>query len=223
MAQSVEHVLGKDEVPGPIPGRGFMDKKYVSVDVETSGSTPGKYSMLSLGACIVGDVNKRFYAELKPLNLNFDEAAMRVGCLGLKCLERLTFMDRYNPKSANFKPGLVLELLSQEGRRPDDAMLIFKAWLMSSTEGYKPVIAAAPIIFDGMFISWYFDNFSIENPFGHSGEDINSMYRGAVRNNNTSIKDLGLRSDKELSHNALEDAIQQSIEFEKVLEIMNQR
>jgi len=34
-----------------------MDKKYVSFDVEASGRSPGKYSMLSLGACIVGNIS----------------------------------------------------------------------------------------------------------------------------------------------------------------------
>jgi hypothetical protein len=31
----------------------YKEKKYVSVDVESSGLTPGKYSCLSIGACIV--------------------------------------------------------------------------------------------------------------------------------------------------------------------------
>jgi uncharacterized OsmC-like protein len=29
------------------------DKTYISVDVETSGPTPGDYSLLSIGACLV--------------------------------------------------------------------------------------------------------------------------------------------------------------------------
>ena len=220
MAQSVEHVLGKDEVPGPIPGRGLMQKKYISVDVETSGKTPGKYSMLSLGACVVGDTSRQFYAELKPLNDNFIDAAMRIACLGLNCLDGMKHIDKYNPERENFNPSLALNVLKEKGEEPKVVIPRFNDWVNSTAIGYRPIIAAAPIIFDGMFVSWYFDNFfEGENPFGHSGEDISSMYRGSVKNIYSSIKDLGLRT--ELTHNALDDAIQQAIEFEKILDTMN--
>lgn len=43
----------------------------MTVDIEASGPIPGEYSMLSLGACIVGDISKRFYIEIKPINDNF--------------------------------------------------------------------------------------------------------------------------------------------------------
>ena len=42
---------------------------YISVDVETSGPIPVEFSLLSLGACIVGNTSKTFYAEIKPLHL----------------------------------------------------------------------------------------------------------------------------------------------------------
>jgi len=44
------------------------EKKYVSVDIEASGRIPGKNSMMSLGACLVDDLNTTFYRELKPHN-----------------------------------------------------------------------------------------------------------------------------------------------------------
>ena len=60
-----------------------MDKKYISVDIEASGWTPGKYSMLSLGACLVGNTDVQFYRELKPLNRNYVLEAMKVRSLRL--------------------------------------------------------------------------------------------------------------------------------------------
>lgn len=41
---------------------------YISVDVETSGPFPPDFSMLSLGACVVGQPKVAFYAELRPIS-----------------------------------------------------------------------------------------------------------------------------------------------------------
>lgn len=102
-------------------------------------------------------------------------------------------------------------------------MNYYADWIMANTKGFSPTECAAPIKFDGMFTTWYFDNFyHKENPFGHSGDDINSMYRGLTHNVYAHINQLGLRNG-DLPHNALEDAIIQAKEFEKVLEMMKQK
>lgn len=199
-----------------------MEKKYISVDIEASGPTPGKYSMLSLGACIVGDISKQFYKELKPLNKNFVTEAMKKGCLGLKCLDNMKHFSKYNPKSEKFNPTLVLELLNEKGEEPKKVMIDFADWAIKNTKGFRPVEAAAPIKFDGMFTAWYFDNFYGKNPFGHSGEDINSFYRGIKRDVNVSIHELKIFS-KNLSHNALQDAISHAKSFEKILGIIKEK
>lgn len=195
-----------------------MDKKYISVDVETTGPTPGKYSMLSLGACIVGDTSRKFYRELKPLNGNYILEAMKVGCLGLFCIKSFEHNVEYNPKSEEFNPRKVLKRLFQVGQTPEEAMSDFADWINQNTNGFEPIEAAAPIKFDGMFTAWYFDNFySGKNPLGYSGIDIKSMYRGLMKDEHASTKDL---VGKKLPHNALEDAIIQAEEFEIVLKKM---
>lgn len=197
-----------------------MEKKYISFDIEASGLTPGKYSMLSLGACVVGNTDIQFYREIKPITLNFIDSAMRVAVRGLRCLEDLKHLEEFDYRSEGFNPSKVLDVLYQRAESPEKVMREYVQWVKENTEGFRAVEAAAPIKFDGMFTSWYFDNFySGENPFGHSGEDINSMFRGARGDIYTDIKQLGLRKG-ELTHNALEDAIVQAREFEKVLEIM---
>ena len=35
-----------------------MPDTYISVDIEASGPVPGEYSMLSLGACVVGATDR---------------------------------------------------------------------------------------------------------------------------------------------------------------------
>ena len=197
-----------------------MEKKYISVDVETSGLTPGKYSMLSLGACVVGNTKQQFYRELKPLNKDYSLEAIKVACLGLNCLKQLGYKKEHDPKSPDFNTASILQILEGTADHPKKVMDDFKEWILSVTQGYRPVLAARPTIFDGMFIAWYFDNFIGENPFGHSGEDINSMYRGATGNIYTNIDHIKIDTSSLHTHNALDDAIEQALKFGQVLILM---
>jgi hypothetical protein len=197
-----------------------MEKKYISVDVETSGATPGKYSMLSLGACVVGETSKQFYKEIKPLNHNYNPEAMKVACLGLNCLKQLGYRKEHDPKSPDFSPIDILQTLEDTAVPPKKAMTDFKDWVVSVIQGYRPVLAARPTMFDGMFIVWYFDNFLGENPFDHSGEDINSMYRGYTGDIYTNIDRIKLEGKAKHTHNALDDAIEQALKLEHVLMMM---
>lgn len=199
-----------------------MEKKYISVDIEASGPTPGRYSMLALGACIVENTNIQFYRELKPISKNFIAESMRVSCLGLRYLEDKKHIPEYNPKSPKFKPELILELLEDSGEDPKKVMRDFADWIVKNTKGFRAIEAAAPIKFDGMFTAYYFDNFYGKNPFGHSGEDINSFYRGIKRDTNVNIHELKIYS-KNLSHNALQDAISHAKSFEKILDMMKSK
>jgi ribonuclease T len=197
-----------------------MEKKYISFDIEAAGPTPGKYSMLSLGACVVGDTATRFYREIKPISREFVLEAMRVSARGLRCLDGFRCREEYHFGSDKFNPGKVLDVLEEIGSEPRVVMKEYAEWVRDVTKGFRPIEAAAPIKFDGAFTSWYFDNFyDLENPFGHSGEDINSLYRGVTGDVNSHIVQLGFRPNG-LPHNALEDAIIQAKEMEAVLELM---
>jgi hypothetical protein len=190
-----------------------MEKTYFSVDIESSGPTPAEYSMLSFGCCVVGNTDKTFYRELKPISKRLVLPAMRVASQNLSCLQDVEYCD---PNKPNFKPELVLEELDSRGIHPREAMLDFRSWVSSETNG-RAVLVASPLDFDGMFIRYYLDNFGIRSPFHHGGEDIQSMYRGLVRNPNASIKDSPTWPKDGLPHNALEDAIIQAKVFEYIL------
>ncbi|MBI5355912.1 MAG: 3'-5' exoribonuclease [Candidatus Aenigmarchaeota archaeon] len=197
------------------------NKVYVSVDVEASGRTPGKYSMLSFGACIVGDEEKTFYRELKPISGNADYDAMKVGSLGLYCCRGGP--QELDPNSDAFDPSAVLERLEKEGEEPAKAMQDFAEWIKENSEGREVEIAAWPIIFDGMYISWYFDNFyDDDNPFSYFGTDMTSVYRGAVGKMNARLGEVSVDDSRNPAHNALEDAVHQSKQFGKVLGIAKQ-
>lgn len=208
-------------VPGPASDI-ELPKRYISVDVESSGRTPGRYSMLSIGACVVGDRSKTFYRELKPISDEYVVRAMRVGCRGLECIARESEDDpRYDPFGAEFRPELVLARLQRCGVSPGTAMQRFDMWVRDVTVGFRPVLAASPTGFDGMWVHWYFDNFyDDENPFGFGGEDIGSVYKGFVRDMGASMSTLSIPREG-TRHNALDDAIYQAKEMEEILRLMS--
>ena len=172
--------------------------RFISVDVEASGPVPGEFSMLSLGACVVGKTDEQFYVELKPITRRQDAEAMRVS-------------------------GLNHDELEQRGTDPVQAMLAFESWIQHATpDGYQPVFVAYPATFDWMFVAYYFHRFLARNPFGVSGLDLTSIYAGKV---SAAIRppwtvgelEQRLADDLPLTHNALEDAMAQSRVFERLL------
>ena len=193
-------------------------KKYIAVDVEASGPVPGKFSMLSFGACAVGGGGECFYAELRPISENYDIAAMRVGSAGLKCIRRVKKMPEYDVKSEKFSPDYVLDVLSVAGKKPKTAMKEFADWVSGVSKKKTAVLVSNEPAFDGMFIHWYFGTFyGGPDPFGHGGEHMGSLYRGLV-------KDLDAGAMKKLgegrhTHNALDDAKEQAKAFSKLLKM----
>jgi ribonuclease T len=61
---------------------------FVSIDIEASGPTPGLYSMLSLGACLVDDSTQSFYLEIQPINDAFTPEALAICQFSLERLKR---------------------------------------------------------------------------------------------------------------------------------------
>ncbi len=170
---------------------------YISVDIEASGPIPGDYSMLSLGACVVGDTARNFYVEFVPLNDNFTPQAMQT------C-------------------DLSLAELRARGTEPKTAMTEFGKWVQETADGAYPVMVGFNSPFDWSFVNYYFIHFVGKNPLGHSALDIKSYYMGAYHTtwSQTSLKHFPPELNhlsKPLAHNALADAIQQAVIFEKLL------
>jgi len=113
-----------------------LERKYISVDIEASGLTPGKYSMLSLGSCLVEDTSVNFYREIKPINNNFDYCAMQVAANGLECLKGLK-IDELNPHSKKFRPRRVLDVLREKGDEPKIVMSDYAEWINKNTVGFR--------------------------------------------------------------------------------------
>ena len=169
---------------------------YFSVDIESSGPIPGKYSMLSLGACVVGNAEVGFYAELKPVSKEFVPEALQVS-------------------------GFDLARLSKDGQTPETAMKAFRNWVEKAAGENKAVFVGFNGCYDWQFVNWYFESFTEGNPFGFGGIDIKSYYMGlsGLPWSKTTSSQLPpeFKPTTPQTHNALDDARAQASIFEKLL------
>lgn len=172
-----------------------MIETFISVDIETSGPVPGEYSMLALGACVVGDSARQYYAEMRPISDAIVPAAMQV-------------------------VGKSLEDFRRMGRDPREVMAEFGRWLGAVAEGDDLVFVGFNAAFDWAFVNWYFHKYEQENPFGVAPLDIKSFYMGiagcAWQNTRSSRLLEKYRGSEVHTHHALEDAIEQAAMFEKM-------
>jgi ribonuclease T len=170
---------------------------YVSVDVETAGPNPSQYSLLSIGACLVADIQHTFYVELQPVNDNFTSEALAVSRLSL-------------------------QELAKRGLPPVEAMARFEAWLADEVpSGQRPIFVAFNAPFDWMFVNDHFYRFLGRNPFGHAALDLKAFYMGltGVHWSETTMRYVAARylSNRKLTHHALRDAQDQAELFRKML------
>lgn len=180
-----------------------MDEEvYISVDIEAAGPVPGEYSMLSIGASVVGEPQTFFYAELKPLNENAVLEALAVSKLDMK-------------------------RLAEKGQEPLAVMSEFRDWVQASAAGRKPVLVGLNASFDWSFVNWYFHKYLGENPFGFGALDIKAYYMGfaGCRWGQTTSSQLPheFQPGQPPSHNALDDATSQGEIFAKLLAARDKR
>jgi hypothetical protein len=165
--------------------------------------------MLAFGICVVGrfdgerleqhDLREQtFYRELRPVGTEVDPDALRVARL-----------DR--------------DELLRSGSDPEVAMQQATTWIQRAASADRPVFVGYPVVFDWMFMHWYFIRFAGSSPFGFSNAlDMKTMYQQKARVplDLAGRDDLPakLRSDLRHSHNALDDAIEQGEIFAKLFE-----
>lgn len=163
---------------------------FISVDVETAGPHPGQYPLLSVGACLVDDLEEAFYVELQP-----DRDQARSEALAIS--------------------GLSMEALKEQGLEPEEALRRFADWLEQVVPaGGDPVFVAFNAPFDWMFLNEYFHRYLGQNPFGYAALDMKAYYMGVTgcRWAETKMQYVSARylNDMQLTHNALQDAQDQA-------------
>jgi DNA polymerase III epsilon subunit-like protein len=151
---------------------------YVMVDVESDGPIPGDFSMISFGAVLVNDqLDKTFYGKLRPISQKFIPEAL--GVSGFSREEMETFPD------------------------PKEVMLNFAEWIKNNCPD-RPIFISDNNGFDWMFICWYFHHFTGSNPFGHSSQNLGSLYKGLEKDTFKTFKHLRKTAH---THNPVDDAI----------------
>jgi DNA polymerase III epsilon subunit-like protein len=171
---------------------------YISIDIETAGPNPGQYAMLSIGACTISEPVETFYIEIQPDREAFSLEALQVS-------------------------GLSMDELRENGIPPEQAMKQFADWVQRVTpENNRPVFVAFNAPFDWMFVNDYSHRYLGYNPFGHSALDIKAFFMGA---HGVAWKDTGFEKatgyyeiNHPLTHNALQDALDQAKLFRRMLE-----
>ena len=154
---------------------------YISVDVESDGPIPGKYSLVCFGAVIVEpSLSKTFYGRVKPISDNYVPEALDVS--GFTREQHLGFNEA----------GTV--------------MVKFADWIKANSIG-RPVFISDNPAFDWQFINWYFHTYTGDNPFGFSARRIGDLYCGmkmdAALNNKWKKELRKTRHD----HNPVNDAM----------------
>lgn len=184
-----------------------MNDIYISADIEADGPIPGPYSMLAFGLAVAGTfdgtkfeprnpADLTFYRELKPISDNFEPAALQV------C-------------------GLDRDALATSGSEPAEAMRDAARWVLDQAGALRPVLVGYPVVFDWMFLHWYFVRFVGESPFGFaSALDIKTIYQQKA---GVTLDAAGrahlpadLSSGRPHTHDAVEDAIEQAEIFNRL-------
>ncbi|MDG5747371.1 3'-5' exonuclease [Qipengyuania sp. XHP0207] len=184
---------------------------YFSVDVETDGPIPGRFSMLSFALVYAGAFDGKtfyeppeyihnFYCELRPIFQEFEPEALEVN-------------------------GLDRTALFETGQDPRVAMTSAAGWIENIVGKAEPIFVAYPLSFDWTWMYWYFVQFSeIGSPFGFSKcFDIKTAMALTL---GRTVKSVGkdripnvLKSKSPHTHNALDDAISQAELFSNIFRL----
>ncbi len=134
--------------------------------------------MISFGAVLVDEqLDKTFYGQLRPVSDKFIPEALAVS-------------------------GHTREAC-QQFPAPSQVMQDFDQWIRSVAKD-RAVFVSDNNGFDWMFICWYFHHFLGHNPFGHSSQNLGSLYKGMVKDTFENFKHLRRRAH---THHPVDDAI----------------
>jgi DNA polymerase III epsilon subunit-like protein len=175
---------------------------YVSVDIETAGPIPNRFSMLSLGACLVADPSHSMYLEFKPKTMDYVPSALAISQLSM-------------------------ERLASDGQPIADGLRQFAEWLEAQLpDGQAPTFVAFNAPFDWSFVNYEFHQNLGYNPFGHAALDIKAYAMGVLnlgwKETSFSILAQQFIDQPQLSHHALKDAQDQALVFRQLLERQGQ-
>jgi len=151
---------------------------FYVVDIEADNTTPATGSIVCFGAVRVTEgLKDTFYGQTAPIS------------------------DTWNPEA------LAISGFSREEHEkfpiPSIAIHDFYCWVKSTNKAGRPVFISDNLSFDSMWISYYFDRYLLDNPFGYSGRRIGDLYCGLVKDAYAKWKHLSITNH---SHMPVQDA-----------------
>ncbi len=171
--------------------------KHIVVDIETNGSNPLMYSMVSIGAVLVEDgvldTEQTFYAEMQPIYDLYEEGAYKA--------------NRFTHEQA------------MGFEEPMHVMTAFLEWLQSvQTKGERLHFVSDNAGFDWMFVCSYLWKYTGENPFGFSPMSLTWYYKGR-KGTRSKFQDFRRKvASRPHTHNALVDALGNAEALVKLLQ-----
>jgi hypothetical protein len=139
---------------------------YFSTDIEADGPIPGPNSMLSLGCVAI----LRDGTKLGSFSINLE--TLPGAAPNPKTMEE--FWDKQPEAWAACRKDPV---------PPEEAIRRFVAWIEETRARHngRPVLAAYPVLYDGLWVHWYLMRFAGRSPFSHSGLDMKTLAMALLR------------------------------------------
>lgn len=169
--------------------------QHIVVDIETNGTCVGIHNMVSIGAVHHQNPTNTFYAEMHPLNDNFQPKAYEVN---------------------GFTHDMVKSFDS-----PEKATTDFFRWVMDIKDRDERIMFVSDTTsFDFSFVNFYLWTFCGGNPFGHAPLSLTNLFKGLTGDFRSTIYHL---RDTAHTHNALDDAKGNQEAFAKIEQMMRMR
>jgi DNA polymerase III epsilon subunit-like protein len=170
---------------------------YISFDIETNGPIPAEYAMVSLGACEVNASDRSFYRILKPTTDNYTEKAIKTH-------------------------NITLEQARTEGTEPAVVMMEFAEWVKEMCGADDRPVLVSFGEFDYMFLRYYLVKNGYPELGGPNWLDMKSYASGMLdcpwsETKKSELRRKGLVTQREHTHNALDDAVEQAELFQLFL------
>lgn len=155
---------------------------FYVVDVEADNATPATGSMVCFGAVRVAEgLTDTFYGETAPISELWKPDALKVSGFSREEHEKFPL--------------------------PSVTMPEFLVWVKDTNKNGKPVFISDNPAFDWMWISYYFDRYHMDNPFGWSARRIGDLYCGMVKNAGKNGEWKRLLRKTRHTHNPVDDAM----------------
>lgn len=182
----------------------IKDPVYISVDIETTGTVPGRHAIVDLGAVKI---------PMAPLEAKLGD---------IFCRRLGSWIGAEVDPEAMRVHGIAVETLEDSGTPCGLGIRLFQAWVLGVAKERTPVFVGWNAAFDWSFLTWYFGRYKVKNPFHHAVLDIKALAAGMLGipwekfNAGVVRQELGL-TEKKPSHSALQDAMDQGEIFEALM------